>query len=242
MKRRSLMLAITFLLLGVWEVNAQEKGQKGYIGLLIGSSTPFGDFASTDSRSEGAGYASTGALIDISFGYKFGKYFGIAALLRGQQNPTEIQSLVQHLADGLPSGFALSGSSTSWTIGGAMVGLYGSFPLGGKVDLDTRVLLGALSSNSPQFTIDVIGNGISGWVEVESASTAVLAHQIGAGIRYNVGRRICLLANLDYMGANPEYKNVITRSSNSLGGNIERNTFSQYMGTINFGVGVGFRL
>ena len=62
---------------------AQDK--KGYIGISLGPSIPLGDLASKDIDNESAGFATSGAIFDISVAYKLGKGpFGITAMLRGQ--------------------------------------------------------------------------------------------------------------------------------------------------------------
>ena len=50
-----------------------------------------------------AGWATSGAVFDISFNYKLGEgNFGIAALLRGQANTTDAQELANEFASQNP--------------------------------------------------------------------------------------------------------------------------------------------
>lgn len=211
---------------------------KGYVAISLGSSTPIGDFASKDPNNNSAGYAKSGAIFDISFGYKFGKNFGISALLRGQANSTDAQAIADQISRQNP-GVSGTVESKTWSIGGYMVGGYGSFPISPKISFDTRLLFGFLSAISPEITVNLVGPGGTAWVKQNSSSSSTFAYLIGAGFKYDVGKRICLLANFDYLGAKPEFSNVETTSST---GSSSKSTFSQSFGTINFGVGIGYRL
>ena len=53
---------------------------KGYVGISIGPSIPTGDYASAELSNQKAGLAKTGAIFDISFGYKLGKNLGLSAM------------------------------------------------------------------------------------------------------------------------------------------------------------------
>ncbi len=212
---------------------------KGYVAISLGLSTPIGDFASKAPNNSSAGYATPGAVFDVSFGYKFGKYFGMAVLLRGQANGMDAQAIADELSMQMPVGVNGMVESGAWSIGGFMVGGYGSFPISKKVSFESRIMFGFLSATSPEVTIDLAGYGATAWVKQESASSLAFAHLLGVGFKYDVGRRICLLANFDYLGAKPEFRKVETITSL---GTIESNTYSQTFGTINYGIGIGYRL
>jgi len=211
---------------------------KGYIGLSLGSSTPMGDFASNNPNNNNSGYAKGGAIFDISFGYKLGKYLGVAALLRGQANPTDAQAIADQIANANP-GVSTVVSSKSWGVGGLMVGGYASVPISAKYSFEPRVLIGFLNATSPDITVTVSSGGNSAWIKEASASASAFSYLLGIGVKHDVGKRICLLANVDYLGAKPEFSNVVI--SNSYGASSIK-TFSQSFGTFNVGVGIGYRL
>lgn len=215
--------------------NAQNKG---YIALSFGSSTPVGDFASKDPANNAAGYAKSGAVFDVSFVYKLGKNLGIAALLRGQANTVDAQEMADFIARQYP-GVSVSIESKTWSIGGYMVGGYGSYPVSEKLSFETKVLFGFLSATSPQIDYFLVGPGGSGWVRQASASASAFSYLFGAGFKYDVSKRICLLAQFDYLGSKPEFTGVQTTNST---GYYNKSTFSQSFGTINFGIGAGYRL
>lgn len=213
--------------------------KKGFIGIALGPSLPIGDFASKDPKNNSAGYANMGAIFDISFAYKFGKQFGIAALIRSQSNSTDAQALADQLSQEIPGGISGTVESKMWSIGGYMVGGYGSFQISSKVSFDARLMLGFLSATTPELKISLSGPGGSAWIKQKSSSSSTFAYLIGAGFKFDVGNRICLLTNLDFLGAKPEFTNVEIVTSDGSSG---KSTFSQSYGAINLGVGIGYRL
>ena len=213
--------------------------EKGYIGISLGPSIPMGDLSSKDIDNDAAGWANTGAVFDISFAYKLGEgNFGITALLRGQANPTDAQALADEFANQLP-GVDWTVKSDAWGIGGLMFGGFGSFPLSEKSSFDTRAMIGFLSVSSPELTVTVTGPGGTAWVKQSSTSATSFAYLIGAGFKFDIGSKLYLLTNLDYLGSNPEFSNVeVTASDGSRG----TDTWSQSMGTLNLSVGIALKL
>lgn len=212
---------------------------KGYIAISAGPSFPNGDFGSKDVNNESAGLANTGAIFDLTFAQKFGKTFGMTLMLRGQVNGVDSEPLVDELYNQSPE-VTWSAETDTWGIGGFMAGLYGSFPMGsnGKVTFDTRAMIGFIDATSPQITIYGDYLGTTFWVNTESASAGAFAYLFGAGFRFNLGNHFCILTNLDYLGSTPEFEGVVTRTS--LGG-YSTNTYQQSFGTVNVGVGIGYR-
>lgn len=211
---------------------------KGYIGVSFGPSIPIGDFASRDASNKSAGWATTGAIFDITFAYKLGTNFGLTGMLRGQANGLDNDAFANELAK--QSGGNWTVNSKAWSIGGLMFGGYGSFPISDKVSFDTRALIGFLSATSPEFNITLNGSGGAGWIKQSSVSASSFSYLIGCGFKFDVANKICLLANLDYLGSKPEFRDVEVTSS--VGGAPQKSTFSQGFGSINFGVGIGLRL
>ncbi len=212
---------------------------KGYIALSAGPSFPTGDFGSKDVNNESAGLANTGAIFDLTFAQKFGKTFGMTLMLRGQVNGVDTDPLVNELKVAVPEA-TWSAEADTWGIGGFMAGLYGSFPLdpSGKVTFDTRAMIGFIDATSPQITIYGDYLGTLFWVNTESAHAGAFAYLIGAGFRFNLGNHFCILTNVDYQGSTPEFEDVVSRTS--VGSNTS-NTYQQSFGTVNVGVGIGWR-
>jgi hypothetical protein len=230
-------LFLSLCLLFIYGIGYSQ--DKGYIALSAGPSFPTGDFGSKDADNESAGFANTGAIFDLTFAQKFGKTFGLTLMLRGQVNDVDTEPLVDELIMEAPDA-TWSAEADSWGIGGFMAGLYGSLPMGpsGKVTFDTRALVGVIDATVPQITIYGDYLGTQFWVHTESAHAGAFAYLMGAGFRFNLGNHFCILTNLDYLGSTPEFEDVTTRTS--IGG-YSSNTYQQKFGTVNVGVGIGWR-
>ncbi len=212
---------------------------KGYIAISVGSSVPNGDFGSKDINNQSAGLANTGAIFDITFAHRFGKNLGITALLRGQANPVDAQPLIDELSNQNPTVF-WTAESGDWGIGGLLVGIYGSFPLGkGKTTFDTRAMVGYLNATSPNITLTGTQGSSSAWAKLNSASASDFSYLLGAGFNFGIGKKVRILTNIDYLGSSPEFRNVKTTTSQ---GTFSESTFTQSFGTVNFSVGIGLRI
>ena len=228
------------LLIYVFNVFSQEKG---YIAVSLGPSIPLSDFASKDIDKESAGFAKTGAIFDISFGYKIGKNFGVAALLRGQANKTDAQAMANEMGNKMSFQVDTRVESKAWNIGAFMLGGYATVPLEKKLSFESRIMFGFMSATYPNVTFTFSDADESVLVKRTGSTATSFAYLMGAGIRYNAGKRLCLLANFDYLGSNPEYKDVeTTLETPTIFERISKDTFSQSFGAFNIGVGVGYRL
>ena len=237
MKNRSHIRSSIFLLFVLisCSVAAQDKG---YIGICFGASNPIGNFASKNSNNDHAGYAMTGAIFDITFAYKLGRNAGIAGLIRGQANPLDENAFEEEVSKQYP-GNNWSADSDPWRIGGLMGGLYLSFPVSEKISFDARALIGFLNATSPAATIagDFFPYNI--YIHQSSANASAFSVLLGGGFKFDVGKRICLLLNLDYLAAQPEFVNVEQTSNFAP---ATKRTFTQEFTTINFGFGIAYRL
>ena len=84
---------LTLLILFSYSITfAQEIERKGSVGFSIGSSFPIGDFGSKSLTNNKAGLAQIGVITDVNFVYRLGKNFGIAAILRGQNNSVDVNA------------------------------------------------------------------------------------------------------------------------------------------------------
>lgn len=233
MKTKKMLLVAVLLLSTTIASFSQDRG---YFAVSLGSSTPVGDFASADPNNPAAGYAKSGFMYDFSFGYKFGKRIGMAALVRGQSNMTDAQALADQVAK--ETGYNTTVTSGAWKIGGYMIGAYGSFPISEKVSIETKAMGGFLTATSPNIKMELTQGAASAWVKMNSASSGTFSYLVALGFKYNAGKRLCLLMNVDYLGANPLFVNAVTTYSD---GSKEVDTWSQKFGTFNYNVGLGFR-
>lgn len=221
----------------IFQGHAQDK--KGYIGISLGPSFPLGDLASKDPYNSASGWATTGAIFDISFAYKIGEgNFGVTALLRGQANPTDAQKQADLLSNQSPD-IIWTVDSDGWGIGGLMIGGFGSFPISEKTSFDPRIMIGFLNAISPEITISGWRAGESAWIKQVSADAMSFAYLVGAGFKFDIGNKFYLLTNLDYLGSNPEFSNVELKASD---GSRTTGTWKQSMGTLNLSVGIALKI
>lgn len=218
---------------------------KGYIGLSFGAAAPIGDYGSKDTYKEEAGLAKTGTNLDLSFGYRFGKYYGIAATAKVFRNAFDtdvvLDELEHSLADEIVS---VKVKADPWKASTLLIGGYGSFPISKSFRFETRALVGLVRVTSPERRMDVtfFDNFLIQpvyWAAEESANATTFAYLLGAGIKWDVLRRICLLANLEYFSSKPEFVRVKSHNSH---GDRDYFTFSNKVAVVNANFGVGFRL
>jgi hypothetical protein len=232
-------VVIGLILLTTISIQLKAQNEKGFIGISLGPSIPMGDLASKNPNNSAAGWANTGAIFDVSFAHKIGGgNFGITALLRGQSNPVDVDAFAEELVNQSP-GVKWTVESSSWGIGGLMFGGFASFPVSEKASFDTRVMIGFLSSASPDYTITGSGPGGTAWVKQGTTTATSFAYMFGAGFKFDIAPRLYLLTNLDYLGSKPEFRNVETTTSL---GERQRSTWSQNMGTLNLSIGVALKI
>ncbi len=234
--RKIVIGSLTLLLFSI-QINAQDNN--GYIGITIGPSIPIGDFASKDLANTNAGLANTGVSYDISFAHKLGgSNFGITALLRSQANPLDVQSVANGFASRF-FGTTWVVESKPWTLGALLIGGFGSFPITQKVTFDPRAMFGFASVASPDMTFDITGARGTGWIKQSSVISTSFAFLLGAGFKFEIGKKLFLITQIDYAYSNPEFNNVETVSDEGV---RIRNTISQSIQNINIGIGIAVKI
>ncbi len=209
---RKLVLSFVALMVIIFQGYAQDGG-KGHIGISLGPSIPMGDFGSKDLDKDEIGLANTGAMLDLSFAYTFKESnFGITGLLRGQVNPLDTKVVEDELIKQEPS-VIWNVKSENWKISSFMFGVFGSFPISEKTSFDARAMVGFANTNSPENTVTGTALGTTIWVTQKSASAISFAYLFGAGFKFDIGSKLYLLTNIDYFGAEPEFSDVMTTTS-----------------------------
>lgn len=225
----------TFLI--ITSLHAQEDDRRGFISLSLGAAVPFGDFASTSSDNDDAGFALTGGNVNIAFGYKIGQNLGLTAMLNAGSNPLNTDALEDEFQDNYPQ-TTWSVSSDPWTYGALMVGGFGSFPLGTRSSFDIRMLIGALSSASPEIRATATGFGVSATGRRESKTVTTGAFDVGFIVRHRITNPLCIFASVDFLTANPRFENVETTTSFG----SQTTNFDQNLRVLNLNVGVALLL
>lgn len=217
---------------------------KGYIAVSYGASLPFFNFHSKDlsqyyaayvSELGGSGYAKPGSISEISIAYKKPEQqFGITAIIRNQTHEADMQTLSTQLQEDF-NGYIVTAESRKWITNAMMLGGYAEIPIK-KFSFDFRAMIGMVSVSSPEWRTGAKNtNGYSYiWQNYRFGSAFSFGFMTGAGVKYDITKEICLMANTDLFGAAPEFTEIE-------GGVITR-TFKQLITTYNLSAGIGFRL
>lgn len=83
------------------------------------------------------------------------------------------------------------------------------------------------------------GQGVTECFEQASTNATSFAWLIGAGFHFDVGKKLSILTNLDYLSTTPEFFRAKVKGSD---GSIDYNTFRQEIKTINLSIGIGVRI
>ena len=234
--KKVLLFAFSFLTISS-SLYGQER--KGFIGLSTGPSIAIGDLSSKDLSNPSAGFADNGLQFDITFGYQFEESkFGVIGLLRGQANTIDNGALSSEFYKQFQPGVSLSVTGDAWALGGFLFGGFGSFPITEKANFIPKAMIGFLNSNSPEIDLTVYYPSYV-YVNTHRASASAFSYLIGAGFNYELGDKWYLMADIDFLGSNPEFRDVLTTTSN---GNVIYDTYKQSIATINFSLGIALRI
>lgn len=235
---KKLLLSFIACLTIVSYCEAQQE-PKGYVGMSLGPSIPLNDFASSNSQNEDAGFASNGAIFDLSFAYKLGNgNFGITGLLRGQENNFNTSEMEEGLSK-LYGSSNWTVESDGWIQGALMLGGFGSFPISDKATFNIKGMLGYMVPSSPDLTITSTSILGTIWIEQSRKTIATVGYLLGAGFNFSITDNLYLSTSLDMMNTNAEFKNVKLTASDGL---IDTYTFAQKIQTLNIALGIGFQI
>ena len=233
MKKTTLLLAFTFL----FAINSFAQDH-GYFAVSAGVGIPVGSLQSTQQSQNSSGYAKKGLTFDVSYNQKFGKTFGVLALVRAQSLPLNTQAFSDQLRQQNP-GINFSIDGNSWKISEFMVGGFSTTPISPKFSFTPRLMIGILAATSPEMTVNVVTGGPPVWAKQNSSTSSAFCYLVGIGFKLDVGKRICLLANLDLVDSTVKFKDVESLSSD---GQHSFSSYDQPVATVNCTFGVGYRL
>jgi hypothetical protein len=168
---------------------AQEQERRGFIGLGIGPSAPFGGFADTASVNPRAGRAIPGYTNTfLNLGYRFGRRLGVAAAFSYSE---------YMMRDG--------GDDDWWQVAALTMGPMYSYPLGPKAALDVKAMLG-LVSLTPVVDSYTTGDG----------TRSGLGLDMRAAVRYDVFRRWALFAEGGLQASSVSFNSGVRRDYRAL--------------------------
>lgn len=238
--------------------NAKKKTAKSYIEISGGISAPVGHFAQANYDNQ-SGFAGVGPIIAIS-GVKYIAHsnWGLGGTLSYANYRMKDLS---NLATGYQSTWDVDSTNVrgaSYTSIHAMLGPYYSIPVG-IVTIDFHALAGVNCMWSPQ--VDILledggiaqtydykynitngsypGNTYSFWQE--SAFSAVVAAQLGAGVRISPVNHFAIALRVDYFYSRPVFNvNWVNANPNAFPGERYFTSYTQPFNGINASIGLDY--
>lgn len=233
--KKTLLVTVLFCALG-FSAFSQTKGYE--LSLSIGNAIPLGDFASKNEDKEGAGFANSGSVGDFRFSKKFEKNWGLIAMGRFQFNSVDVEAIQEAiLKDGSSGLTRIETSSTAWINNGFMFGGFYEHQFG-KLYIEGRTLLGFVTSTLPEQEVTATFGQDRFYINSESKKATSFSTNLGASLKYDIGKNFITKLNFDIFSTNPEFVGVETTTNL---GTSEKNTFDQSISTFNISVGFGYR-
>jgi hypothetical protein len=216
-------------------MNVFSQENKNQISFSIGPSFASGEFADKSTSNENGGAAGTGVNLYLYYEHKFNENFGLGIKCFRNSNKVYTDATI----DGLNSstGYQWTASTSYWSAGGLLVGLTAHIPSSDKFIVNFRFLGGYTTLNSPEatFAVTTLSNT---WVKMESESAASFGYNIGAGFSYFFNPKWSLLVNIDYIGGDFKFDDIVMTSS--AGTSEHLYNAKQSLGVVNATVGIGY--
>jgi Outer membrane protein beta-barrel domain len=271
MKKIISLLPILFLI--VLNSYSQKENAKSNLSVSFGPCVPVGAFANKDIYSSTSGVAKIGEAVNISYTYLVDKHFGIAASLLGQRNGINTKSFedafsIHKFYDGFYSGTLTDPppnptysiypnwhfDKKSWKSASLLVGGYCEFPLqpSGKISFTGKVMAGVVYAKSPGLYGSSVTDTAKATITQSSNHADGFEWLVSGGIKYNLTKKISLLAGVDYAGTNDiSFHNIkttfFTIHNYSTAMAYTSENFSEVSGKqnmstvhLNFGIGLAF--
>lgn len=174
------------------------------IGLAAGTTIPLGGFAASGATSDSThinGSAQTGIHFNATVGYKIYKVIGAMVMVGGNINSYNSPT----------SGFAAATvPSGPHYVGQYLAGPYVSIPVGKKLSIEARALVGLITSHYPELTEGTsvsfsgfVGANVS--IDTKLKSGAAFGYSGGVGAKYMLSNHFGLTLNVAYSGSNMKY-------------------------------------
>ncbi len=230
---------------------APNESPKGFVAVNTGFATVTGNWGFSLSPQYDGTYALSGSLQSISAGIPInGSNFGIALMIGLYDNPFDLNSFVQNVADADPNlnrGYGTLQGGDYATIN-FMAGLFYTYPVK-RFSFDLRVMGGYINCGLPEIAYgaeqDAIPFNIQDTWDIASSSAGGFAYDVGVGARYSFRRSMCLMLNFDWLGASLPFKTLETHQNVDNNGNVTYD-YPNLSGTVpvslfNISLGLGFQ-
>ena len=230
------LLIITLLLSASLTTFSQSTYTKSSAFIGLGPSIPIGDFGSKSATDEKAGLAAVGFQLDLGYQYRFSKYVGAIAMLKGRINGLAKETLNYSLPTG--SGGSLSVDATTWKTGAVLAGLTQYIPLTKSelFTLEFREAAGVQITASPEVDVqyNIAGSQTPNSRQPSESATS-FAYVLGLGFQYQLNSHLGLKIYGDFNNSNVRFEDVTINIGDSTP-LVAPN--KQKTGTIDLGVGL----
>jgi hypothetical protein len=204
--------------------------RNGFIGVSLGLSSPFGDFANTNNKYGKVGYATLGANFNINFNYRLNDWFGLSISCLGSANGVNSDKIITS-----PTvNYRVTINKPS-TIGCFLIGAFvkkNSFPIFGKAQIGYSLV------KTADITITQNNLPFYHMYDSELGSNYGFAFCLGTGAIFNIGKRVACNISVDYLNslAKPNYTLVDDYFQQILGSS----QVDYYHHYINTQIGIGY--
>jgi len=242
------LLALSIVFLSN-QAKAQDCARNGFVSLHLGLSIPTGDYGDNNFDNVDAGFATVGSVFDITFGYQMTSKLGVSVLFRGQANGFDANTYANGFASFLRSGSSSGNptvyhSSSAYSIGGMMAGIYRSIPMNEKLKFEPRILVGFATANLPSSTTEAYDNNTKMITFIQEQSTTVaFSYLLGASTKLDIKEKMLLFINLDFNSTKAGWKDVQFVSVGHITQSAEIRYFNYELGirTINISTGLAVK-
>lgn len=213
-------------------INVYSQFDKNKISFSIGPSFPLGEFGNKDITNYNSGNADNGINLYLYYCHNFSRYLSLGTKIYYNSNKNYTEAKINKL--NYSTGTTWTTKSSFWTSEGILIGATAHIPRTKKFIIDIRFYGGYLFLKSPEYTLT---NGTLS-TSFESSSAKSLGYSLGAGFSYFINKKWDILLNIDYIGTNFIYEDLVTHYSTGLI-NHESNSRRTY-DIVNATIGVGY--
>jgi len=216
-------------------VNVFAQYDKHKLSLSYGPSFPVSDFGDKSITNAYSGSAKTGHNLNFYYCYNLTRNYSIGMKIFSNVNKYSSDAVIDKLI--YSTGGNWTTTISKWSLRGALLGVAAHIPRSKKFVLDLRFFGGYFGLNSPGYTFT--NNSISNtWYKVGGATSTALGYDIGTGFHYFYNSSWDILFNVDYIGANFIFNDIVTTNSSGI---IDHNhNFRRTYDVINATIGVGY--
>ena len=205
-------------LLAAAEARVQEtskaNNKRSFLSFHAGVSIPIMCYASTDINNRFAGFAKMGFMVDMSYGYRIGQFFGVAGTVFYSTNKTDTR-IVQH-----PTG----AGNGRYQYYGIMAGPMLTKNFSEKLDGDFKFLAGIARAHAPKLVHQ-------GETILNKDQSFAVVWNAGASLRYSLSDKTFLSFKVEHTQLKPKFE--VPAGENAKG--------EQHIVVINTDVGFGIK-